>query len=475
MNMDRYKILVGGEVVESIDRYTSSFDFDKPIAKYAAKVMLIHVANLVKKGVLEKSAAEPIIRELLEVVESDGEKLYQWTKEKKRMFEDVFEALELYLYDVVGPSAGYIATGRSRNDHVAAALRLYLRESVLSMLRKLIQLRRILLEKAVEYKDTVFPFYTHTQLAQCGSASLYFLTYEQSLADIFKVFEIALSLLNQNPLGSGASAGAMLPVDLDIVSRGLCLSVDPLPPYYSTGSRLFLLYLLSILSLLMAEIGRLVEDFMLFANAFPQGLEIPRHHISTSSIMPHKRNLVTLEIARAKVSRVLGLFAGSIAIYKSLPYGYNLDFQELNSMTFEILKDVDETLDVVKDFIAGLKLSSEGIKKYLEGKPCWSSDLIEYIAISSKKPVRELYAELARALQHYFSGDSEPLKNFLARYGLSEENLSSIHKLRPFEKILDDVIDRSLSRLSSDEGRVEQLFKVLSSCNEMLIKDIKQL
>jgi len=214
---------------------------------------------------------------------------------------------------------------------------------------------------------------------------------------------------------------------------------------------------------------------MLFTNAFSQGLEIPRQHISTSSIMPHKRNLVTLEIARAKVSKVLGFFTGSIAIYKSLPYGYNLDFQELNMVSFEILRDVEETLDVIENFLANLKLVDEGIKKYLDGKPCWSSDLIEYIAISTKKPLRELYVELAKVLQQYLSGDAESLKNFLARYRLDETVFSSIYRLRPFEKMLDNVIEQYLNRLSIDENEVEQVLVYLRSCSEMLIKDAIQI
>jgi argininosuccinate lyase len=472
--MDRYKVLVGGEIAEPIDRYTSSFEFDKLIAKHVAKVMLIHVINLLKKGILERDVAKPIVKELLDIMESDGEKLYQWAKEKKKVFEDIFEAVEIYLYDVVGPSAGSIAVGRSRNDHIATVLRLYLRDRVLSILRKIIQLRRTLIKKAVEYRNTLFPFYTHAQLAQCGSASLYFLTYEQALADIFQMLKLSLGFLGQNPLGSGASAGAMVFMDLDLVSEDLCLRTDLLPPYYLTGSRLFLLYILSILTLLMSEIGRFVEDVMLFTNAFPQGLEIPRQHISTSSIMPHKRNLVTLEIARAKVSKVLGFFTGSIAIYKSLPYGYNLDFQELNMVSFEILRDVEETLDVVENFLANLKLVDEGIKKYLDGKPCWSSDLIEYIAISTKKPLRELYAELAKVFQQYLSGDAESLKNFLAKYRLDETVFSSIYRLRPFEKMLDNVIEQYLNRLSIDENEVEQVLLYLRSCSEMLIKDAIQ-
>jgi len=474
MKMDRYKVLVGGEIKDSIDRYTSSFEFDKSIAKYVAQVMLVHVISLSKKNIIENDLARVISRELLDIMNSDGEKLYRWAKEKGKIYEDIFEALELYLYEAVGPGAGSIAIGRSRNDHIATVLRLVLRDRALSISSKILKLRKTLIDKAIEYRETTFPFYTHAQLAQCGSASLYFLTYEQSLADIFQMFKLSLNFLNQNPLGSGASAGTTVPIDLDLVSRDLCLKLDPIPPYYSTGSRLFLLYFLSVLTLLMSEIGRLIEDIMLFVNVLQQGIEVPRHHISTSSIMPHKRNLVTLEIARAKVSKALGSFTASISIYKSLPYGYNLDFQELNIIVFDILRDIEETLDIVNDFLTGLRLNDEDIKRYLEGKPCWSSDLIEYIAISTGKPVRELYAKLAKVLQQYLSGNKESLKNFLAEYGLGEHTLNSIHKLRPIEKVLQSILGYSIKRFNDDKNEVEQVDVYLKSCNEMLIRDALQ-
>lgn len=470
--MERYKYIVGGERSELVESYVSSIDFDEKLAKYVAMVMLSHVKTLADKKLISADAANTIIRELVKIIETDGRHLYEWVRSKGEKYEDIFEALEIFLYSVAGSDAGRIALGRSRNDHIAAVLRLAIRDKILKLLRMLLEVRSILIDKSRKYIGVVFPFFTHAQVAQCGSASIYFLTYEQTFSDLWRMLLNSIELLNQNPLGSGASSGAAVQIDVSRVSAELCLKPEPIPPYYATGSRLFMLYVASVIAMMMAEVGRFVEDFMLLSNVIPHGLLIPRTHISTSSIMPHKRNLVTLEIARAKVSKTLGLLAAILSVYKSVPYGYNLDFQEMNAYLFDMIEETEKTMMVIKDFIESTELNSEAIAKYISGKFCWSSDVIEYIAIHTNKPVRELYIELARALQVYTSGDTNALSNFLGKYGV--DDVWSVVKQKPVEIMLGDLIKYFESRLMEDIKRVDMLDRELTVCNEMLISGAQQ-
>uniref|UniRef100_A0A7C2ZCM0 Fumarate lyase N-terminal domain-containing protein n=1 Tax=Ignisphaera aggregans TaxID=334771 RepID=A0A7C2ZCM0_9CREN len=284
--MKKYKKLIGAESREAVDRYISSFEFDRALAKYIAMVLIAHVKQLARLGYVKKDTAKTLVRELTDIMNSDGEKVYEWARTTGELYEDFFEAIELYLYNVVGSDAGRIALGRSRNDHIAAVLRLAIRDRVLEIATKILDLRRVLLDKASMYSGTLFPFFTHAQIAQCGSASIFFLTYEQAFADVFSMLMLGLHFLNQNPLGSGAAAGTFVEFDRNSASRELCLSSDLLPPYYATGSRIFILYMASVLSIAMTEVGRFAEDMMLLTNVVGQGIAVPKHHISTSSIMP---------------------------------------------------------------------------------------------------------------------------------------------------------------------------------------------
>lgn len=188
--------------------------------------------------------------------------------------------------------------------------------------------------------------------------------------------------------------------------------------------------------------------------------------------MPHKRNLVTLEIARAKASKVIGALMSLLATYKSVPYGYNLDFQEMNVYFFEALNDVVNTLDVVKDFISGLELDENEMKTSLSDTPCWSSDLVEYIAIDTGRPVRELYSELAKVFQASTTGFTGQLEDFLAKYGIEGIDVRALYRLRPVEGELGKMIGCAERRLRNDFETVKQLSDDLSQCNEVLIESM---
>ena len=472
--MKRYKQIVGGRIHDLVESYVSSIDFDRNIAKYVAMVMLAHVKELARIGVMPTGAVKAIAQKLVGIINTDGESLYEWISKQGEKYEDVFEALEIYLYNVVGPEAGYIALGRSRNDHIAAVLRLAIRDKVVELLFKILEIRKVLIAKSQENKEVLFPFFTHAQVAQCGSAAIYFLSYEQAFSDLWRIVFYALGFLSQNPLGSGASAGSILQISLDSISKNLCLDAQPLPPYYATGSRLFLLYTASALAMVMAEVGRFVEDMIMLNNVVPQGVKFPEDHISTSSIMPHKRNPVTLEIARAKVSKVLGVLAALFSLYKAVPYGYNLDFQEANVYFFDMVKEVLNTIEILKDFISKIELDAEALRKYISDKPCWSSDVAEYIAIKENRALREVYVELAETLKLAMKGDSTAISGFLSNHELDFEAIDSVIKMKPVEKNIDVLIGMAEKHFNEDSEKVKQVYSELTSCNEMLIRNFPQ-
>lgn len=467
--MKRYKVIAGGVLKDSVDRYVSSIDFDKKLVKYVAMVVLVHVKELTNDGFIHTDIAKKIVSELLKIIETEGKYLYDWIEKREEKFEDVFEALELYLHNIVGEDAGRIALGRSRNDHIAAVLRLAIREHVIKILNKLIDIRKKFIDKSIKYKDSLFPFFTHAQLAQCGSAAHYFLAYEHAFSVIWKMIFNSLDYLNQNPLGSGASIGTSISINKKFLSNLLCFDSTPIPPYYATGSRLFMLYVASVTTMLMTEIGRFIEDIMILNNIIPQGIEIPMHHISTSSIMPHKRNLVTLEISRAKVSKVIGDLMSLLSAYKSVPYGYNLDFQEMNNYFYNLIEETENVLNIFEDFLNGLEINNKIISEYLDNKPCWSSDVIEYLSIKENIPVRILYIELAKAFQEYHKDLGKSLDIFFRSHNLEQNKVWEILKQKPVEKELSDMIKLSLDKLDKDYEAMNQLQNILTRCNEELI------
>ncbi len=466
----RYRVFIGGSK-DFIESYISSLDIDRTIARYAASVLLAHLYALMRNGVVDKDSGREIAKELIDIIKSDGEKLYRWIEKKKIVFEDVFEAIEAYLHEVVDNGAGYIAIGRSRNDHVSATLRLLARDLIMRFLNELLELRRILLEKAIEYRNILFPFFTHQQLAQCGSSAIYFISYEYALKNAWNSIINTLQYLKENPLGSGPAAGSMIFLDRDILSRSLCIERDIIPPYYATGSRFFLLHgALTVISAL-SEVGRLIEDFMLIANTIPKALDIPREHLATSSIMPHKKNIVTLEISRAKIKKIIGLTNSLLNIYTSIPYGYNLDLQEMNSIFIGIMGEAISILQVLNDFVRGVRINEDAIIEYVRDKPCWSSEVVEYIAYTRKRPVREVYMYLSKQFKDYRYGDIDTLHNIISGLGLSPNDIWNIIKNKPVENYIKIMIENSWKKLENDRTLLNNISEELQKCTAVLISN----
>jgi len=464
----RYRIYLGNSK-DFIESYFSSLEGDKVLAKYAAAVMLAHVKALLNQGVMPKEYSKDILNALVEIVKTEGDTLYKWVTEGKHRFEDVFEALEAYLHDVASIGAGYIAIGRSRNDHIATVLRLFTRDRVIEVMQKLLELRRVLLDKATEFRSNLMPYFTHGQIAQCGSASIYFASYEQIFSNIWKLLAQGLEMLSENPLGSGAASGSVLNLNRSYIAKMLCLSDALTPPYYSTGSRLFALYYLNTLSLLMLEVSRFAEDMIMLSNLMPNSVNLPVEHIATSSIMPHKRNLVTMEIARANASKVMGYAMASQSIYKGLPYGYNLDFQEINALLKQAFDVVSSTLDVLIDFVTRLSINGDAFLKYIADKPCWSSELVEYIAMTSGKPVREVYLTVAKLFKSCSSVDEKCILKILSVFGLSIQDVWSVVKSKPVEVSVKRLLEDAWVRLERDRNIIKNIIDFAEKCTAELL------
>ncbi|MEM3959126.1 MAG: lyase family protein, partial [Ignisphaera sp.] len=329
--------------------------------------------------------------------------------------------------------------------------------------------RESLLRKATELRNVIIPFFTHGQVAQCGSASTYFISYEHTLANIWKLLYQGLDLLRENPLGSGAASGSVINLDRESVGAMLCLDSSPIPPYYSTGSRLFILHYLNTLSLLMLELSRLAEDMIFLNSLISNALKVPVEHIATSSIMPHKRNLVTMEIVRANAAKVCGLAFGAQSIYKGLPYGYNLDFQEINNVVMQSIDIVQKTLNIIKDFINGLSIDENLVQKFIEDKPCWSSDLVEYVALASGRPAREVYLNLAKLFKDCGSIDSVCISKVLSHFNLTFENIWNMIKNKPVEINIKKMLEDAWTRLERDRSNIKNVSLAIEKCTSILL------
>jgi argininosuccinate lyase len=383
--------------------FTSSLKDDIEIAEDVLLVMRAHVIALNKAGHITKGEAKKLISLLkslnLQIIGNFAGN-----------YEDIHEALEDTLIRELGEVGGWVGLGRSRNDHVATCLRLrsirYLGELIL----ELINTRKELIEISEKSKDLLMPSFTHLKPAQPTTFSHYLLAIEEELSEITRIAIMISNFINKSPLGSGAGTGVVANIDRDYEAKLLGFDGITLNTLYSTSSRNFLLEASFPFILLQEVMSRVSEDLIFMSSLEKPLIILPEDHVATSSLMPHKRNPVTLEIIRAKSKESIGNFSALLNIYNSLNYGYNLDLQEMSRIAWNIMKESIRSLKVLIDLIGKLTAVRDNMRSLIP-KESTSADYVEKVSISQGKPFRSTYLEVKDKLKYIdFPSPEESIK-----------------------------------------------------------------
>ena len=379
---------VEGEVPKLISNFTSSLKYDKKIAKATVKVILAHVEHLCEINALKQDVCSKILSILKELYEGILENY------PEEGFEDVHEYIEYYIISKLGEDiGGYVNLGKSRNDQVITAIRIVLKEEIIKILEEITKLQYTLLEKAKEHIETLAPGYTHQQKAQITTLAHHLLAFYDALdRDYDRIYE-SLKRIDASPLGSAAMVGNTISGYSRIrVARKLGFSRIVENTEDAIASRDFILEAIFNITILMNNISRFIEDLILWSMNELSYIILPEHHVATSSIMPHKRNPVTLEIIRAKTAKVLGYATSAYTLLKSLPYSYNLDLQELTPILWEIIDCCSETLTVLDNLLSNIRFNEERLLKSIsENITLHFSDLAEYITLKYGVPFRKVH------------------------------------------------------------------------------------
>ncbi|MEM1846931.1 MAG: argininosuccinate lyase [Acidilobaceae archaeon] len=406
--MYREKLLGPAEALPL--KYTSSLEADKLITCEVLEVVKAYLKGLVKAKAIDESLASSIEAELLKL-QQDPSPLW------KESVADIHEAVESYLIKKLGLAASQIALGKSRNDQIATALRLKVRTLLYQILIEIKKLRKTVLEQALVHLETPMPAYTHERPAQVTTLAHYLDHIDEMLEDYEKVIISVLDVTNKTPLGAGPVAGTMVPIDRDYVSNLLLFKGLVYNNLYASSSRDFLMLALAVVTSLLVSLSKIAEDLIYFSSPEVRFVELPVSHLDTSSIMPHKRNPVTLEVLRAKAGEAIGRLSGVMAIVKALRSGYNLDLQEANDIALTTLLETRDSLQVLRDILSNMKVNVEAMKKYVETFQPIAAELAEVVTLKTRKPFREVYWEIAKAIRE--SEDmNKAIKTISEKYGV---------------------------------------------------------
>ncbi len=367
--------------------YSASIEEDLRLFGAVVKINMAHVFMLSSRGILEEEDAEKIFSSLSDLKEKGVEAL-----DLRAEVEDIHMAIEEYVEEDVGEEiGGNLHTAKSRNDQVAASIRMVLREEVLGIQEYLLDLISEMSKLAMENTETVMPGYTHLQVAEPTTFAHYLSSYSQALLrDVERINE-TYETINQNPLGSCALSGTSFPIDRRLTSDLLGFNGVLENTIDATSSRDFALETMSDLSILMTNLSRFVEELINWSSSEFDMVDIPEEFCSTSSIMPQKKNPQTAEMTRAKTGEVIGDLVSGLSIMKSLPQAYNLDLQEITPILWNSVDKVKDSLKVMTELVKGLEPKPEQMRKNAKEGYATLTELANVLVRKSNIPFRKAH------------------------------------------------------------------------------------
>jgi len=386
---------LAGERSGEMMHFLSSMGADRHLADADVLVDIAHVMMLNKQRIIEPETAKSLLSALLQLYD-DGIPDSVFSDQ----FEDIHAGIESYLVETAGEEVGgRLHSGRSRNDEVAACLRIRIREDILRQLAILCKLREVLLSLAGDHQDAVMPGFTHLQHAQPTTLAHYLLSYEQAFSRDFERLMETFPRVNLSPLGAAAFASTGFPVSREYTADLLGFDGIIGNTMDAVASRDFALEVLADLSLLMVTVSRLCEDLILWSSAFVRFVSLDDAFCSTSSIMPQKKNPDSAEIMRAKTGSVLGAFMASATIVKALPMSYNRDLQELTPGLIRGVQDTKHTTGLLAEMLASATFDTGRMQEEAGRGNATATDLADMLVRRFGLPFRTAHSIVGRAVR----------------------------------------------------------------------------
>jgi argininosuccinate lyase len=379
------------------ESWQRSIVFDWRLLDHEVAASKAHASVLFAAGILS-TAETTELRTALDEISSDfASQAGQAKVRDHATAEDIHHFVELQLVERVGNLARKLHTGRSRNEQIATDLRLYVRAQIELVVSGLAAWAGALVQQGRSAGEAVMPSYTHLQRAEPVLVAHWLLAYvEMALRDADRLLDCS-ARLNFCPLGSGAVAGATLPLDRTIAARELGFRAPTANSIDATSDRDFILEYLNALTFVGLHLSRFAEEITLFATAEFGFVTLPEAFSTGSSAMPQKKNPDLTELLRAKVGRLNGA-AQSVAMQlKGLPLAYNKDMQETQEPVFSA-GFVPQMLNLVARFTAAIQFNRDRMSEAAESGFLNAMAAATYL-VHKGVPFRTAHEKIGRAVR----------------------------------------------------------------------------
>ena len=418
-----------------LEKINNSISFDYRLAKEDINLCKAYTEALVGAKIITASENKSIQSNLKKI----NEEIENGKIEFQEEYEDIHMNIEMILKKRIGSLSGKIHTGKSRNDQVVTDIKLWVKEKLKNLSKKISRLQTIITKKAEKNINVIMPGFTHSQNAQPIS----FAHYLMSFFEMIKRDKNRINQLTENmtecPLGSGALAGTnFFEIDRVLLAKKLGFVKPTENSLDSVSDRDFIIEFLAILSIMSIHFSRISEDLIIWSSSAYDLVKFPDTLSTGSSIMPQKKNPDSVELVRAKSSRIISYLINLLILQKGLPTGYSKDLQEDKEPVFNAYDTIELLIDVMSEVIEKIKLNKEKMYELSLKGHTTATDLADWMVKNLKISFREAHEKTGKLVL------------------IAEEKNTYLHKLdiKTF-KLIEPRINESIYNSLSPENSVK--------------------
>ena len=396
---------------QSFQKIGSSIHIDKRLYEQDIAASIVHTQMLMKQKIIKSDDGNKIINGLKKIKALIDKGSFEF----KEKYEDIHLNIEKALFEIIGPSAGFLHTARSRNDQVVTDFKLWIKEASNEIIKDISVVMKNIIKKAEKNTDTVMPGLTHLKNAQPISFAHYLLSYYEMLKRDKKRFKNNLELLDECPLGSAALSGTSYKIDRTYTAKKLGFKKPTDNSMDSVADRDFAIDFLYASAVCSMHLSRLAEDFIIYNSDAFNLVSFNDNMLTGSSIMPQKKNPDPAELIRGKVGINYGKLNAMLTIMKGLPMSYFKDMQEDKELVFSGYDTLKDTLTMSAELINATNANKTNMLFMANQGYTTATDFADYLVKHKNLSFRESYVISAKLVNY-----AEKNKKMLSELNLEE-------------------------------------------------------
>ena len=368
-------------------KISTSIDIDKRLYEEDITGSIVHTEMLFKQRIISFKTKNKIIYGLNKIKKEISNKKFEFSKK----YEDIHMNIEKRLFEIIGEEAGFVHTGRSRNDQVITDLKIWMRLAIIDINSNIDRIIKSSLKLAEKNIYTVMPGFTHLKNAQPISFAHYLMAYVEMFYRDKNRFKNSLEILNENPLGVAALAGTSFNIDRNYTTKKLGFKKPTNNSIDTVSDRDFVLDFLYNISVCSMHISRISEELIIWNSEGFNLINLSDKVVTGSSIMPQKKNPDYLEFLRGKSGSAFGNLISMLTILKGLPLSYFKDLQDDKEIVFKSKDTLINSLKIFDQILKNLYPNKKRMLQLASSGYITATDLADHLVKQHSMSFRKAY------------------------------------------------------------------------------------